>query len=82
MRTTLTLDDDVAAMVERLRARPGARMKRILNEALRRGLAQMSSPEPTRTPYRTPSTSLGRCLVGSLDDTAEVLAGAEGEDFR
>ena len=82
MRTTLTLDDDVAAMVERLRKRSGARTKQIVNEALRRGLAQMASPEPTRTPYRTPSTSLGRCLLASLDDTAEVPAATEGEDFR
>jgi hypothetical protein len=82
MRTTLTLDDDVAALVERLRARSGAPTKQIVNEALRRGLAQMDSRQPARTPYRTPSTSLGRCLVGSLDNTTEVLAAAEGENSR
>ena len=82
MRTTLTLDDDVAAMIERLRKRSGARAKQIVNEALRRGLAPMASPEPARAAYRTPSTSLGRCLLASLDDVAEVLAVAEGESFR
>ncbi len=82
MRTTLTLDDDVAAMVERLRKRPGARTKQIVNDALRRGLVQMSSPAPKHTSYRTPSTSLGRCLLANLDDIAEVLAVAEGENFR
>jgi len=82
MRTTLTLDDDVAAMVERLRKRSGARTKQIVNEALRRGLPQIASPEPARTPYRTPSASLGRCLLASLDDVAEVLAVTEGESFR
>jgi len=82
MRTTLTLDDDVAAMLERLRKRSGVRAKQIVNDALRRGLAQMASPEPARTPYHTPSTSLGRCLLANLDDIAEVLAVAEGEDFR
>jgi hypothetical protein len=82
MRTTLTLDDDVAAVLERLRKRSGARAKQIVNDALRRGLAQMDAPEPARTPYHTPSTSLGRCLLANLDDIAEVLAVAEGEDFR
>jgi hypothetical protein len=82
MRTTLTLDDDVAAMIERLRKCSGGRAKQIVNEALRRGLVQMASPKPARRSYRTPSTSLGRCLLGSLDDIAEVLAVAEGESFR
>ena len=82
MRTTLTLDDDVAAMIERLRKRSGAQAKQLVNEALRRGLVQMASPEPAHTSYRTPSTSLGRCLLASLDDIAQVLAVAEGECFR
>ena len=28
------------------------------------------------------SVDLGRCLIGSIDDAAEVMAIAEGEDFR
>ena len=82
MGTTLTLDDDVAAMVERLRKRSGASTTQIVNDALRRGLAQIALPVPARTPYRTPSTSLGRCLPAGLDDIAEVLAVTEGESFR
>jgi len=82
MRATLTLDDDVAATIERLRKRSGAPTKQIVNEGLRRGLAQMASPAPTHTAYRTPSTSLGRCLLPSLDDVSEVLAIVEGESFR
>lgn len=82
MRTTLTLDDDVAAMVQRVRERLGMRTKEIVNEALRRGLLQMASPAPPGAPYRTASTSLGRCLIASLDDVAEVLAVSEGESFR
>ena len=82
MRTTLTLDDDVAAMVERQRKRSGRRMRQVVNEALRRGLTQMAAPEPARARYRTASTSLGRCLLASLDDVAEVLAVSEGESFR
>jgi hypothetical protein len=82
MRITVALDDDVAAMIEALRKRSGARRKQVVNEALRRGLAQMAAPDPPRTPYRTPARSLGRCLAGSLDNIAEVLAAIEGEDYR
>ena len=38
MRTTLTLDDDVAAILERLRKCRDATLKNLVNEALRRVL--------------------------------------------
>jgi hypothetical protein len=46
MRTTLTLDDDVAAVLERLRKSRDANLKDLVNEALRRGLVQ--SDQTTR----------------------------------
>jgi hypothetical protein len=82
MRTTLTLDSDVAATLNRLRVQKGLTLKEAVNEALRLGLGAMEHPGTTRPPYRTPSTSLGNCLIGSLDDVSEALAMAEGEDFR
>jgi hypothetical protein len=81
MRTTLTLDEDVAALLERARQVRRATLKQVANEALRRGLSQMTAPAPRGEPYRTRTVSLGRCLVGDLDDVSEVLAIAEGEDF-
>jgi len=82
MRTTLTLDADVAVTLKRVQARNGMSLKAAVNEALRRGLADLERPRATQPPYRTPSTSLGACLVGSLDDVAEALATGEGEGFR
>jgi hypothetical protein len=82
MRTTLTLDDDVAALLARVRKLRRAGLKQVINEALRRGLAVLSAPPQPRQPYRTPAVSLGRCLVESIDDVAEVLAVAEGDNFR
>lgn len=83
MRTTLTLDDDVAAALERVRKKARLGLKEAVNEALRRGLAQMARAEGRPgEPYRTPSASLGRCLVSGIDDVAEALAVAEGEAFR
>ncbi len=82
MRTTLTLEPDVAAALERIQREAGLTLKGAVNHALRLGLQAMEAPEAARAPYRTPSTSLGRCLIGSLDDVAEALAMGEGEDFR
>lgn len=83
MRTTLTLDPDVAALLARARRQRKAGLKQIVNEALRQGLRHMTEPAPrAATPYRTKSVSLGRCLVGSLDDVAEALATGEGDSFR
>ena len=82
MRTTLTIDEDVAVRLQRLRRSQNRGLKQIINEALRRGLNQMSEEEIPRGDYQTRSVDLGRCLIGSIDDVAEVLAIAEGEDFR
>jgi hypothetical protein len=82
MRTTLTLDDDVAAFLGRVRAKRDLSLKEAVNEALRRGLREMEDGATSRTDYSTKPVSLGGCLIGSLDDVAEALAVAEGEDFR
>jgi hypothetical protein len=82
MRTTLTLEDDVAALLARVQAARRSSLKEVVNEALRQGLRQMTQSPPRREPYRTPSVALGPCLVGSIDDISEVLAIAEGEAFR
>jgi hypothetical protein len=82
MRTTLTLDDDVATMVDEIRSRRGASFKDVVNEALRLGLEEMSRPARTRSRYKTPSGSLGKCRLPDLDDISNALAAAEGEGFR
>ena len=82
MRTTLTIDDDVAAALERIRKTRKLSFKALVNDALRRGLKEMSRTPRKIKPYKTKPVSLGRCLVGSLDDISEALAIAEGENFR
>lgn len=39
MRTTLTLDDDLAARLETLSQRRGVPFRQVVNEAIRKGLA-------------------------------------------
>ena len=82
VRTTLTLDPDVAALAERMRRARGQSLKAIVNEALRTGLRAMAAPSVPAEPYQTPAVDLGRCRLGSLDDVAEALAVAEGVAFR
>ncbi len=81
MRTTLTLDDDVAARIERLRKVRKQSLKELVNEALREGLEHLAAPRKKRAPFRTAVVDLGRCLIGNVDNVADVLAAAEGESF-
>jgi hypothetical protein len=82
MRTTLTLADDVAAALQRLRKSRDASLKDLVNEALRRGLKDMSSRPKRREPLRTRSVALGQLRIAGLDDIAEALAIAEGEAYK
>lgn len=82
MRTTLTLDRDVATQVEQLRRDQNISLKSIINEALRHGLQQMTSKPAKRKAFRTKTVSLGPCLVGSIDDVADVLAMDEGDRLK
>lgn len=82
MRTTLTLDKDVAVRLERIRRSRDATLKEVVNEALRQGLRQMTAKPRPRKPFRTKSVSLGHCLIGSVDDVAEALVVAEGENLK
>ena len=82
MRTTLTLDKDVAAVIERLRKAKRQSLKAVINEALREGLKHTSEPRRNRPAFRTRSVDLGRCLLGTVDNVAEVLAVAESESYK
>ena len=82
MRTTLTIDDDVAATLERLRHSGDRSLKDLVNEALRRGLKELAMPARPREPFRTRSVSLGPSKLGDIVSISEALALAEGEDFK
>jgi hypothetical protein len=78
----LTIDDDVAVLLERLRRNRDASLKDLVNEGLRRGLQEMAARPKQREPFRTHSVSLGRARVGGVDNIGDTLAVVEGEAFR
>jgi hypothetical protein len=82
VRTTLTIDDDVAATLERLRRNRDTSLKDLINEVLRRGLRDMDSRPKPREPFRTRSVDLGTPLLPNIDNIAEVLAVIEGEVYK
>jgi hypothetical protein len=83
MRTTVTLDDDVAVRLDRLQKTRRMSFKTILNEALRAGLDVLQSTKgPRRPAFQTRPMNLGPSLVGSLDNIEEALSRAEGEAHR
>jgi hypothetical protein len=82
MRTTLTLDDDVAAQIREVQHRDGSSLRDVVNSALRRGLRELGRPPNTRKRVRFKTFHGGECLIGNVDDVAEALAIGEGEDFK
>ncbi|MGH3504062.1 MAG: CopG family transcriptional regulator [Nocardioidaceae bacterium] len=82
MRTTLSLDPDVTAQLERLRSQGERSFKQLINDALRSGLASMESSETqTSGPFTHPA-SLGRPRLPDVDDVSETLALVEGDGHR
>jgi hypothetical protein len=82
MRTTLTLDEDVATALEQLRRKHGGRLKTVVNDLLREGLRHAQERPTRRSQFRTQSVDLGRLRASSVDNVAEVLATAEDEAFK
>ena len=74
VRTTITLDDDVAAAVQRLAAERGWTFKAAVNSLLRSGLA---SPGRGRR-YRVPSRRMG--LRPGVDLSSVLGMAADLED--
>jgi len=82
MRTTLTLDEDVVALLEQVRQQRKASLKEVVNTALRGGLVAMTQPPETRPVFRTRAFDTGKCRLSNIDNIAEVLAIVEGEGYQ
>lgn len=70
MRTTVTLDDDVAAAVEQMRRDRSAGLSEVVNELIRAGLGA----KRPRQPFRQRTESIGiRIDVTNVAEALELL---------
>jgi hypothetical protein len=82
MRTTLTLDEDIAARLQAESRKTGRPFKTVLNEYLRAGLAQRRAVKAV-PPFRVEAVSMGAPPPGrSYDNIGSLLEEIEGPEHR
>jgi hypothetical protein len=82
VRTTLTLDDDVAAKLKAESQRSGRPFRVVVNEYLRRGLAS-KTPRASGRRFTVVARDLGALQSGlSLDSVADLIEQVEGSLHR
>lgn len=77
MRTTLTLDDDVAALLKKEARKSGEPFKQVLNRIIRLGF--VAAKEPPRKSFKVKPINLGLPHYDKVEDLLERL---EGPDYR
>ena len=76
MRTTITIDDDVAAAVELLRREQGLGISDAVNRLARAGLTRKTD----RTPFRQRTARIG--LTVDVTNVTEALENLDGPSAR
>ncbi len=76
VRTTVTLDDDTLALIQRLMRERGVSFKKALNDAIREGAQHRPAPRL----FETKTADLGVPTV-SLDRALQVAAELEDEEL-
>jgi hypothetical protein len=82
MRTTLTLEPDVARLLDEVRRTRKIGLKDAVNLAMHKGLQELQKPASPRTVYLTRPHHSGTPRLANLDRIGDVLALAEGDDHR
>ena len=81
MRTTLTLDDDIAAKLNAEMRRSGKPFKEIVNEFLRIGLNARKELK-TSDPFKVSARALGTHSGLNYDNIGELLEQIEGPSHK
>lgn len=82
MRTTLTLDEDVAAKLKTLARRSGRAFRDVVNDTLRHGLLRQPTP-PKQPGFKAEVRDLGAIRPGlNLDNVGELIDLVEGPLHR
>lgn len=79
MRTTLTLDDDVATLLKKEARKSGEPFKQVVNRYLRLGL---TTKPPARKPFVVKPFNLGPPTGLSFDNIGELLEVLEGPEHK
>jgi len=80
VRTTLTLDDDVASLLAKEVRRSGVSFKAAVNQFLRLGLSR--SGQSAARPFLVAPRSLGLPPGASYDNIAELIEQMEGGSHK
>ena len=80
MRTTVTIDDDVAALLNKEMHKSGQPFKQVLNQTLRLGLS--ASKQPPRKPFKVKPWNLQPPPGQSFDNVHELLDALDGPERR
>lgn len=81
MRTTLTLDDDVAARISEEMRKRGGTLKETVNELLRAGFQAQSETKKVRR-FKAQARAMGRREGIDYDNIADLLEHIEGSSHR
>jgi len=81
VRTTLSIDDDIAVLLEQEVRRSGKPFKVVVNNLLGLGLAQARKPQPVQA-FRVTPRAMGLGAGQSYDDISALLEELEGPEHR
>jgi hypothetical protein len=77
VRTTLTLDDDIAALLTKEVRKSGRPFRQVVNDTLRAGL--VAPQQPVRKPFKVTPINLG---IPNFEKVEGLLVYLEGPDYR
>jgi hypothetical protein len=82
MRTTVTIDDDVATKLQaEMRRQRSSNFKQILNDVLRRGLLLRRELAASK-PFRVRARRMGKMPGVNYDNAGELLEYLEGAEHK
>jgi hypothetical protein len=82
MRTTVTIDDDVATKLQaEMRKQQSSNFKQILNDVLRRGLLVRRELAASK-PFRVRGRRMGKMQGLNYDNVGELLEHLEGPEHK
>lgn len=83
MRTTLTIDDDVEALLRQRLRTSGEPLKQAVNKYLRLGMiAEEKQESPTQKPFKLRASRFGLPREFHIDSTSQLLEYLEGPEWR